>query len=605
MTLGIVRRMKRPLSLLLLCAACASASAAIVLTDDFAYADGVLTNVSNLKWRNHSGPVGEVNVVAGQLELTRDETEDVDAALLGAPYSSTGGNVLYARFTLTVTALPTGSSGNYFAHFNALSNPRAKVFATVNGARSGRFRLGIGNSGSSASTNWPVDLNLNQPYTVVTRLVLSNATATLWINPTSDADPSITGLDIAGVTSVSSFSWRQDVNMGVLAVDELVVATSFGEALSGNASPVISDIADQRLPAGASTGPIPFVIGDVETNAEALTVSAQIADTNLVPGIVFGGIGSNRTVTVSAPLDQSGTNIVTVLVTDGTTTNSDSFVLTIVPALLLADDILLFDGALIPSATPPWTHYSGTVTGEIQVVSGRMLLSGLWTEDVSVALPGGPFTTNSGMSLYASFNANFSQLPSSRGDYFAHFNTSSRRCRLFASTTNAAPGKFRFGVANAATAASAQWAADLAMNTNHFVVMRYNPATGMSTLWVNPVSEIDPGTNAMDIASGVTVSDFAFREDPGIGTFTVDEVRVGFTFGAVVGVSVPPLRIQVLTSDTVLLAWPVSAVGFTLQSNSNTDPNNWQDAGLTLSVVGNENVVTLPMTDSMFFRLKK
>src|SRR6185503_20841703 len=142
----------------------------------------------------------------------------------------------------------------------------------------------------------------------------------------------------------------------------------------------------------------------------------------------------------------------------------------------------------------------------------------------------------------------------------------------------AASGKFRLGIANGAGSVSEQLAADLATNATYLVVLRYNPATGVSTLWVNPSSESDPGTNATDVATASAISAFAFREDPGIGTFTVDDLRVGLTFASVAGA--PRLRIEPLP-NAVRLAWSVGAAGFLVQTNSNLNTTNWQNLGVT------------------------
>ena len=595
--------MKTFLPLLILGAACASVSAAIPLIDTFTYPDGSLTNVSNIKWRNTGGVLNQVNVSAGRVELTSAETEDVDALLSGGPFTAAGSTLLYARFTVNFSALPTGSQGDYFAHYGSSAN-KCRVFATTNGAAGGKFRIGI-SAGSNAATNkFPSDLSLGQTYTVVTRYTVSNAACVLWINPAAESDVSVAAADIPSASTIATFNWRQSPDIGTLFVDDLVVGTSFNEALTGDATPAISDIADRAVAEGSSTPTIPFTVSDLETPATSLTVFAQTSDSNLVQSIALAGVGTNRSITVTTPAGQTGTTTITVFVTDGSTTNSDSFVLTVIPALLLAEDFNYPDGPLVGNST--WTHHSGTTTGQVQIASGKAVLSTAFTEDVNVPLPGGPFATNSGVQLYASLRVNFSQLPNSAGDYVAHFNNSSGRCRLFVGTNNAGAGKFRVGIGNGTNAVSEQLATDLATNTTHRLVLRYNLATGISTVWANPAAETDPGTNATDVAAATALSTFAFREDPGIGTFTVDDLRLGLTFAAVTAAAGPPLRLERLAAGRARLAWPATATGFSLQSNTNLATTNWQDVVATPVVTGAENVVTnIPASNPAFYRLKK
>ena len=85
-----------------------------------------------------------------------------------------------------------------------------------------------------------------------------------------------------------------------------------------NALPVISDIPDTTIAPGTnSPGPvIPFTIGDFETSAGSLVLTARSSNTNIVAltNIVFGGSGSNRTVQVAARTN--GIAVITVIVTD-------------------------------------------------------------------------------------------------------------------------------------------------------------------------------------------------------------------------------------------------------------------------------------------------
>jgi hypothetical protein len=74
-----------------------------------------------------------------------------------------------------------------------------------------------------------------------------------------------------------------------------------------------------------------LTVGDVETAVGSLTLSGGSSNTALVPvaNIVFGGTGANRTVTVTPAAGASGTALLTLTVSDGTTTASTSFTLTV------------------------------------------------------------------------------------------------------------------------------------------------------------------------------------------------------------------------------------------------------------------------------------
>jgi hypothetical protein len=105
-----------------------------------------------------------------------------------------------------------------------------------------------------------------------------------------------------------------------------------------NTPPSISAIADRSIPENSSTPAIPFAIGDAETAAASLIVSASSSNTTLVPNanIVFGGAGANHTLTVTPAADRRGSAMITVRVSDGIATSSTNFVLTVTPSPWLA-----------------------------------------------------------------------------------------------------------------------------------------------------------------------------------------------------------------------------------------------------------------------------
>ena len=121
--------------------------------------------------------------------------------------------------------------------------------------------------------------------------------------------------------STNGYNWRISYNGG----------TGNDVTLSLYSIPTISDVPNQTVYQNTPTAAIPFIVGDAETAADALTVSGSSSNTALVPNgnIVFGGSGSNRTVTVTPALNQLGTANITLTVSDGTDIASDTFVLTV------------------------------------------------------------------------------------------------------------------------------------------------------------------------------------------------------------------------------------------------------------------------------------
>jgi hypothetical protein len=101
------------------------------------------------------------------------------------------------------------------------------------------------------------------------------------------------------------------------------------------------------------------------------------------------------------------------------------------------------------------------------------------------------------------------------------------------------------------------------------------------------------------------VDSYAFRQDSGIGTFTVDDLKVGTEFTDVSTV-VQSYALRAFKSGSdVVVAWPTSATGFTLQSCNSLITTNWQNVLTLPTVVGSENFVTnTAPTGNAFFRLK-
>ena len=236
-------------TVLALCLSTLVARAGIILQDNFdSYSTGDLVAVSGGLWSTHSGTtpmlvVADASVSApNALQINRLQSQDDNATLTNAPYFSAGTNALgtpvtnlYYKLTLRMssTDLPT-SGGTYFAHFKdtGTSNFRARTYVSIAGAASGFYRVGIGNS-SGTPVYLATDLATETTYVIVVRYNVTTGVATLWVNPTSESDPSISGTDTPSLLNISTMAFRQASGEGTLNVDDLVVGTSFNDILSG------------------------------------------------------------------------------------------------------------------------------------------------------------------------------------------------------------------------------------------------------------------------------------------------------------------------------------------------------------------------------------
>ena len=89
-------------------------------------------------------------------------------------------------------------------------------------------------------------------------------------------------------------------NLGTTEATSTLPTLGLGTTMVDN-PPTISDIADQATSEDVPTPAIAFTVGDAETPAASLTVSASSSNTTLVPNenIVFSGSGANRTVAIT------------------------------------------------------------------------------------------------------------------------------------------------------------------------------------------------------------------------------------------------------------------------------------------------------------------
>ncbi len=111
--------------------------------------------------------------------------------------------------------------------------------------------------------------------------------------------------------------------------------------------PAISEIASLTIPRNASTPELAFVVGDVDTPIGSLQIGGASGDTFLVldTDIVVTGTGASRSVTVTPLPRRSGSATIHLFVSDGTTSITESFLLTVSPESALESWRLLHFGS--------------------------------------------------------------------------------------------------------------------------------------------------------------------------------------------------------------------------------------------------------------------
>jgi uncharacterized repeat protein (TIGR01451 family) len=359
-------------------------NANIVLVDNFNYdGGGAIDTVSGGLWSQYSGTLNQMQAGSGVVTVSGNQSEDVEAPLIGAPYLMSSATVLYSKFYLNYSTLP-GVGGSYFAYFTdgSTSNFLCRVWAFTNGAASGSYRIGIATTTNTAAASTPIttDLSPGTSYLVVTRLVLNTAAATIWLNPVSESSASVTAADpnFSSATQITDYDLRESTAVeGIMTISNLVIATTFNDAVG--VSP--ADVSVVKTGPGYVFANSNLTYTITVSNAGPASASGVLATDSLPVSVTFvsasgggtysGGLvtwpigtlaintASNLTVTVTAPASGSLTNKATVGSTaadSNSANNTSSLVITSVAPLPVAGPIAAVAGG---NATISWNAVAG------------------------------------------------------------------------------------------------------------------------------------------------------------------------------------------------------------------------------------------------------
>ena len=221
-----------------------SASAAILVNETFTHADGDLVGQTPTPgpgdaWLGHSaGGTNPIQVVGGAAVINQQAGEDASTAYAIQSDTST----TYARFDFSLPSSTNSDISNldgdglYFAHFRGGSGTsfRARV-GVLAPDRGGDYKLVLSEDSTIGDgAIWTTELSFDTTYRVVTEYNASTQQSRLWLDPSDILSTNVTATNSLSASDNFSYAFRQSNDYdGQQIVDNLVVATSFSEALSG------------------------------------------------------------------------------------------------------------------------------------------------------------------------------------------------------------------------------------------------------------------------------------------------------------------------------------------------------------------------------------
>jgi len=239
----------------------------------------------------------------------------------------------YYSINVTPQANKYGSSTITLNVSDGSTSRNESFLVTVNSVNDTPTISNISNKtiNEDSSTGY-VAFSIGDVETSVNSLLLSKASSNLSLVPTGNIVFGGSGTNrTVRVTPVANKYGSSTITITVSDGNKTRSDSYLVTVNAVNDTPTISNISNKTINEDSSTGYVAFSIGDVETSANSLLLSKASSNLSLVPtgNIVFGGSGANRTVRVTPVANKYGSSTITVTVSDGNKTRSDSYLVTV------------------------------------------------------------------------------------------------------------------------------------------------------------------------------------------------------------------------------------------------------------------------------------
>ncbi|WP_309400960.1 hypothetical protein [Cerasicoccus maritimus] len=203
--------------------------------DTFSYQPGRLAEVSKGLWYDSQG-TSDVSVNANQGATLNASTSNTLTRRL-QPLDDSGdlqhwpSDTIFARFKLTVNALPEAGDGEYFLCFSdSTGSHHGLIF--IKRDNSSSFRLGVSYSDTIPSATTGTAYSEGETLNLIVSLNKNTHVTKLWVNPLTEASSSISSNDIGPPEFSDLIVLRQSNQqggIGGLVMDDLIIGENFSE----------------------------------------------------------------------------------------------------------------------------------------------------------------------------------------------------------------------------------------------------------------------------------------------------------------------------------------------------------------------------------------
>jgi subtilisin-like proprotein convertase family protein len=336
--------------------------------------------------------IQDAQTPAGSLTLGKSSSNATLVPTNNIVFGGSGGS---RTITITPASSQTGTS-TIIVNVSDGTNSTSDTFVlTVTGVNTPPTITGLAaQTINEDATTGPLSFTIGDAETPAASLALGKTSSNPTLVPTNNI---VFGGSGANRTVTVSPAPNQNGTATItvsVSDGQFTVSTNFLLTVNAvNDPPTVSSIANQIINVNGTTGPLNFTVGDAETAAGSLTLGKSSSNPTLVPtnSIVFGGSGSNRTVTVTSASGQTGSVVIAISVSDGQSSVSTSFGVTVGSSQSGTKTFTNATAITIPSqgaVTPyPSTINVAGLGGMISNVTLTLRnLTHTWTPDIDVLL---------------------------------------------------------------------------------------------------------------------------------------------------------------------------------------------------------------------------